>query len=210
MSGSGGYKVVTASADKWLDTTDITYMNRMLKDLCGQYKTIRDFKGEKKGGNFNSIPHRVGSSITNRFGGSDWPDWYATVALLSPSTEGVGKRRLILRIRNHGDFGTVNEAIFSPTHYGDSKKANRPDFVRLTGLTLGCNVGFSYKQNPPTVVLPVPAQVPVVIAPTTIQAMPSINMAATGPLVVPFVTDHEFPGTADLINSVLAASGAFD
>jgi hypothetical protein len=208
MSGGGGYTVQTASAEKWLDQTDINYMNGMLKDLCSSYKTIRDFKGEKKGGNFNAIPHRVGSGIFARFGGSDWPDWYATVALLSPSSEGVGKRRLILR--NQGDYGTVNEAIFTPTHYGDSKKPNKPDFVRLTGLTLGCNVGFSYKQNPPVVALPAPAQIPIAVAPTSIRAMPSINMQANGPVVVPFVTDQEFPGTADLINSVLANSGAFD
>ena len=173
--------VVNGAASTWLSTDDVNYMNRMLKDLCSSYKTTRDYKDTKQGGNFNAIPHRLGDGIYSRFQGADWPYWYATVALNSPSTSGVGKRRLILEIRNKGDYGTVEGAIFSPTHYGDNPKSGTPDFVILTGLTLNLDVGFAYKAHPPTVTLPattpvistpVPATTPVVATgtPTTVSA----------------------------------------
>ncbi len=161
-------KVVNGAASTWLNADDINYLNRMLKDLCSGYKTTRDFKDEKKGGNFNAIPHRLGEGIYSRFQGAGWPYWYATVALNAPKSTGVGKRRLILKIRNRGDYGTVEQAIFSPTHYGDNPKSGTPDFVILTGLTLNLDVGFAYKSNPPTVTLPAAAPVvPTPVAATT-------------------------------------------
>jgi len=158
----------SGAAGSWLNQEDINYFNRMLKDLCSAYKKYRDKPAEKQGGNFNALPHRIHDGIYSRFKGDPWPFWYATVALNSPQATGVGKRRLILKIRDHGDEGTVVQAVFSPTHYGDNKRQGVPDFVLLTGLTLNCNVGFSYKGNPPMVSLsvqPPSLPTPVVVAP---------------------------------------------
>lgn len=66
MSGkTGGYAVENGSAATWLGSTDVHYLNRMLKDLCSAYKTYRDGKREKQGGNFNALQHRLWGDISD-------------------------------------------------------------------------------------------------------------------------------------------------
>ena len=190
-------RTALGSARTYLTQDDFNYVNRALKDLCNAYKATRDFKVKSAdGGNFYAIPHRVGSGITDRFGGEPWPYWYATVALNSPNSQGVGKRRLLIRIRNHGDYGTADQLIYSPTHYGDSAKKDVADFIFLTDVVLSVNVGFAYKGSLTPVAMPAappaPARAP---APAAAPVLPPVALAVVPPpaptITVPPPNDPE-------------------
>jgi hypothetical protein len=167
-------KVGYGTVRSCLNQSDWSYFNRALKDICANYKGTRDYKVKSAdGGNFHAIPHRIGDSITDLFSGSAWPYWYATVALNSPASSGVGKRRLIIRILDQRDYGVADQIIYTPTHYGDQPKSGVDDFTIITDLTLNKTLSFNYKgSNYVDVPMPAVAVVTTSVAVPTVDATP--------------------------------------